>query len=83
MCQKLDEEVHCHVHLHFVGEPSAAAKVGAILRHDMTELEVICKVSDIPESIKVDLSPIETTFNVGEIELPPGVQRAPSAGTPR
>ncbi len=52
----LDEEVTVNVHLHFVGESEAARKPGSILSHDLTELEVICKVNAIPEEIRVDLS---------------------------
>ncbi|MHC4947590.1 MAG: 50S ribosomal protein L25 [Planctomycetota bacterium] len=77
----LDEEVHVHVHLHFVGEPASAQRAGAILRHDQTELEVVCKVSDIPEEIKVDQSGMDLTLTVGEIELPPGLRAAASPET--
>ena len=70
----LDEEVEVNVHLHFVGEPKDAKQPGAVLSHPLTELEVTCKVSDIPEEIKVDLSTMEGhTLTVGEIELPAGI----------
>lgn len=72
----LDEEVTVQVHLNFVGEPASATKTGAILRHDLTELEVICRVSDIPEEIRVDISEMETSFTAGEIELPASVKSA-------
>jgi large subunit ribosomal protein L25 len=78
----LDEEVQVQIHLVFVGEPAAALKSGAILNHQMTELEVSCKVNAIPESIKVDLSNMETQFSVGEIELPPGVRTGIDPNTP-
>ncbi len=77
----LDEEVHVQVHLHFVGEPAAIKTPGAILAHDLTELEVICKVNAIPEEIRVDQSQMESSFTVGEIELPPGVRAAVDADT--
>ena len=71
----LDEEVEVHVHLNFVGQP-AAQKSGAILSHDITELEVICRVDAIPEEIKVDLTTMgeETVLTVADITLPPGVR---------
>jgi len=72
----LDEEVHVQVHLHFVGEPVATKEPGAILAHDLTELEVICKVNAIPDDIRVDQSQMESSLTVGEIELPPGVRAA-------
>ena len=72
----LDEEVNVQVHIHFVGEPEAAKQPGAILSHDLTELEVICKVNAIPEEIRVDQSSMESSLSVGEIELPAGVRSA-------
>lgn len=70
----LDEEVEVNVNLKFVGQPEAAKKPGAVLTHQMTQLEVICKVRDIPDEIKVDLSKLEDVFTVGEIQLPAGVR---------
>lgn len=78
----LDDEVHVNVHLEFVGEPESAKKPGAILSHDLTELEVICKVGDIPESIPVDLTDMQQSFNVGELTLPTGLQAAADPETP-
>jgi hypothetical protein len=40
----------------------------------MTQLEVVCKVSEIPSEIKVDISKMEEMFTVAEIQLPPGVR---------
>lgn len=70
----LNEEVEVSVHLRFVGHPEAAKKPGAVLSHPLTQLEVICKVSEIPSEIKVDISKLEEQFTVGEIQLPPGVR---------
>jgi large subunit ribosomal protein L25 len=69
----LNEEVEVSIHLKFVGSPDAAKKPGAVLTHPVTELDVICKVSDIPSEIKVDISKMEELITVGEIQLPPGV----------
>jgi large subunit ribosomal protein L25 len=78
----LDEEVHCQVHLNFTGEPADMSKSDSILRYDLTELEVICKVRDIPEAIKVDLSSMESSFTVGELEMPANVRPAAPHETP-
>ena len=79
----LDEEVTVHVHLHFVGNSPAAMHAGAIVSHDLTELEVRCKVGDIPEEIKVDLSGMEgTSLNAGEIPMPPDVECMTGADQP-
>ena len=70
----LNEEVEVKVHLRFTGSPESAKKPGSVLGYPMTELEVICKVKDIPEEIKVDIGKMEDVFTVGEIQLPPGVR---------
>jgi len=74
----LEEEVTVLVKLAFVGSPQAAAQTGAILTHDMTSLEVICRVNAIPEEIEVDLTLMGegTLITVGDIELPTGVRAA-------
>ena len=52
----LDEEVTVSVAINFIGVPDSAKRVGAVLTHDISELELRCKVRDIPESIRVDLT---------------------------
>ncbi len=71
----LDEVVTVNVAMHFVGTPEAAKKAGNIVTHDMAQLEVACKVRDIPEEIRIDLSMVMrgTTLTLGEIKLPAGV----------
>lgn len=77
----LDEVVTVKVHLTFVGTPEAAKKPGAIVVHGMPEIEVSCKVRDIPEEIKTDLSHMEgETLTVGQLKLPAGVTAAGDAG---
>lgn len=70
----LNEEVEVNVHLRFVGAPEAAKKPGSILTHPMSDLEVVCRVADIPSEIKVDLSKMEDVFTVGDVVLPEGVR---------
>ena len=76
----LDEVVTVKVHLSFVGQPEAAKKPGAIVTHDMPEIEVSCKVRDIPEEIKIDLSAMQgETLSVSHLKLPAGVTAASDA----
>ena len=70
----LNEEVEVNVHLRFTGSPEAAKKPGAVLTYPMAQIEVICKVSEIPSEIKVDISKMEEMFTVAELQLPPGVR---------
>lgn len=69
----LDEIVTVKVHLSFVGTPDVAKKPGAIIIHDMPQIEVSCKVRDIPEEIKIDLSHMGETLTVGQLKLPAGI----------
>lgn len=69
----LDEEVEVKVHLHFVGAPAAAAKAGVVLTHTLNEVEVRCKVRDIPEEIRVDLEKmVGEAFTVADLAMPTG-----------
>ena len=70
----LDEEVTVQVHLHFHGESESMKKPGAIVSHDITELEVVCAVNRIPDEIRVDQSLMEDTLlTVGDLEMPEGI----------
>jgi large subunit ribosomal protein L25 len=70
----LDEVVKVKVHLNYFGQPEAAKKPGAVLTHDVTELEVSCKVRDIPEEIRIDLTHMKgELLTVGEFKLPAGL----------
>ncbi|MFM7798068.1 MAG: 50S ribosomal protein L25, partial [Planctomycetota bacterium] len=76
----LDEVVTVKVHLSFIGTPEAAKKPGAIVTHDMPEIEVTCKVRDIPEEIKTDLSHMAgETLTVAQLKMPAGVTAASDA----
>lgn len=71
----LDEVVTVKVRLQFVGTPESAKKPGAVLTHDVTELEIQCKVRDIPEEIRVDLGGITAdVYTVGEFKLADGLK---------
>ncbi|TVQ50882.1 MAG: 50S ribosomal protein L25 [Phycisphaerales bacterium] len=78
----LDEEVTVNVGIHFVGEPKAAKVPGAVVSHPLNELEVICKVSAIPDQILVDVSDMVEVYTVGDIELPAGVRTDIDPETP-
>ena len=71
----LDEVVTVKVRLQFVGTPESAKKPGAVLTHDVTELEIQCKVRDIPEEIRVDLGGVTAdVYTVGEFKLAEGLK---------
>jgi large subunit ribosomal protein L25 len=70
----LEETVRVSVALTFVGQPESAKRPGAVLTHDVQQLEVECKVRDIPEGIRIDMTQMEgDIMTVAQVKLPEGV----------
>ena len=78
--QRVDAKTRLHmkVPLHFKGEEeSDAVKLDHnLVNHVMTELEINCLPSDLPEFIEIDLSGLKknATLHVNDIKLPKGVK---------
>jgi large subunit ribosomal protein L25 len=70
-------KLHMKVPLHFSGdELSPAIKTdGCIANHVVTEIEVLCLPTDLPEFIAVDLSKLKkgSSLHLNDIVLPKGV----------
>lgn len=68
----LNERVHTHAHLKFVGDAKGLKTSGAIMMHPSTELELDVLVSNIPDHIDVDVSEMEVgdIIHAGEVKLP-------------
>jgi len=65
------------VPLHFTGEDVAPGiKMGGVMSHAVTSVEVLCFPKDLPEFIGVDVSSMEIGDNVymSELVLPEGVE---------
>ena len=73
-----DTMLHMKVPLHYSGqENSPAVKADACLVNPvMTELEIACLPSDLPEFIAIDLSGLKkgTSLHVNDVALPKGVK---------
>lgn len=71
----LDEKVEVTVPLELRGTPKGEAD-GGVLQQILTELEVECLVTDIPEFIRHNISEmaIDDVLHVKDIQLPPGVK---------
>src|SRR3990167_7910478 len=84
--QRVDEntKLHMKVPLHYSGdENSPAIKTdGCIANHVVTEIEVLCLPSDLPEFIAVDLSGLKkgVSLHLADITLPKGVSAVPHGG---
>ncbi|MBA4262039.1 MAG: 50S ribosomal protein L25 [Comamonadaceae bacterium] len=78
--QRVDDKTRLHkkVPLHFVGaEESPAVKTDkCVVSHVMTEIEIECLATQLPEHIAVDLSKATTgsAIHTGDIVLPKGVK---------
>jgi large subunit ribosomal protein L25 len=77
--QRVDSttKLHMKVPLHYFGdELSPAVKTdGCIANHVLTEIEVLCLPTDLPEFIKVDLSGLKKgkSLHLSDLVLPKGV----------
>ncbi len=78
--QRVDAKTRLHkkVPLHFInGETSPAVKLDrSVVNHVMTELEVECLATDLPERIEIDLgeSVKGSTLHVTDLKLPKGIK---------
>ncbi|NQD36943.1 50S ribosomal protein L25/general stress protein Ctc [Permianibacter sp. IMCC34836] len=71
-----NEKLHTKVAIHFVNEAgSPGVKAGAMIHHDMTEVDIICLPKDLPEFISVDLSTLAVgqIIHLGDLKAPAGV----------
>jgi len=71
----LDEIVEVTVSFEFYGSPEAAKKSGVVVVNELNDIKLSCKVRDIPEHIRVDLTTMTgDTFTAGDLKLPTGVK---------
>jgi len=71
------EELQMNIPLHFVGEEEApGVKMGGQISHHLSEVEVRCLPSKLPEYIEVDLSNAELNdiIHLTDLKLPEGVK---------
>lgn len=74
---RADQKLHMHVPLHFLGDDKAPGlKEGGVISHHMTDVEVSCLPSDLPEFIEVDVShlALDQSLHLSELKLPSGVE---------
>jgi large subunit ribosomal protein L25 len=72
------QAIHIKVPLHFINaEISPAVKLqGSLISHVITEIDIKCLPTDLPEYITVDLAALETghALHVSQLVLPKGVE---------
>jgi large subunit ribosomal protein L25 len=73
----LDEVVTVTVSFEFYGAPDAAKKSGVVIVNELNDIQLSCKVRDIPEHVRVDLTTMTgETFTAGDLKLPANVKLA-------
>jgi large subunit ribosomal protein L25 len=72
---RMDKEVVVNVPVVLVGKPEGVT-AGGILQQVARTLPVLCKPSDIPEKIEVDVSALKITesLHIKDVKLPAGVK---------
>lgn len=68
----LDERVATTVTIHLVGEAIGLKTAGTLLMHPVSEIEIECRVADIPDFVEVDISGLEVGHGItaGQVTLP-------------
>lgn len=67
-----DERVHVRVPVRLVGDAVGLKSAGAILVHPVNEIEIECRVANLPDFLEVDITDLQAggLLHAGEIPLP-------------
>lgn len=67
-----NERVHTKVHIQLKGEAIGMKVAGAILTHPTSEIEIECKVIDLPDTIEVDITGLgmDEMITADQVKLP-------------
>lgn len=74
---RMDQEVHTHIPLEFVGVSPAVKDMSGTLLTSLSQLEVKCLPKDLVHSFKVDVSSLvdfHTAIHVKDIPVPAGIR---------
>ncbi|MFG0259588.1 MAG: 50S ribosomal protein L25, partial [Phycisphaerales bacterium JB041] len=68
----LEERIDVNVSIHLVGEAVGLKTTGALLMHPTNEVEIECKVANLPDFLEVDVSGLEAgeALHASDIKLP-------------
>jgi len=70
----LDQIVTVNIPVNLTGTAKGTKETGAMLVVVRSEIEVRCKVSEIPSEIKADITELTEALTIGELDLPSGVE---------
>ncbi|MCC6319831.1 MAG: 50S ribosomal protein L25 [Phycisphaerales bacterium] len=68
----LNERVRTHVHITFLGEAKGLKTAGNMLMHPVTELEIECRVVDLPDHVEVNIADLDLgdMISASQVKLP-------------
>jgi large subunit ribosomal protein L25 len=68
----LNERIHTRVAIHLVGEAKGLKTAGAVLMHPTTEIEIECRVIDLPDYIEVSVADLDVDHSISasQVKLP-------------
>lgn len=68
----LTERVHARAHIKLVGDAPGLRKAGNVLMHPVTELDLECQVTNLPDSIEVSISELDEggIIHARDVQLP-------------
>ncbi|MCH2133755.1 MAG: 50S ribosomal protein L25 [Phycisphaerales bacterium] len=69
----MDEIVTVNVPVNLQGNAKVAAAAGALLEVVRREIEVTCRVSDIPSELRHDITDMEEVVTIGDLDIPANV----------
>jgi len=78
------EKIRVTIPLHFLNEDSSkGAKLGGLVSHNLTEIEVSCLPDDLPQYVEIDVAEmtIGDILHLSKIPLPEGVTLAHAPDT--
>lgn len=70
----LNQMVTVNIPVNLTGTPAGTKAEGAMLAVIRSEIEVRCKVKDIPSEITFDITEMMEVLTIGELNLPDGVE---------
>jgi large subunit ribosomal protein L25 len=76
---RAEEKIRVTIPLHFLNENSSkGAKLGGLVSHNLTEIEVSCLPEDLPQNVEIDVAEmtIGDILHLSKIPLPEGVALA-------
>lgn len=68
--------VHKRIPIHFLNEEKCVGvKSGGLIQHTLTDVEVTCKASDLPEYLEIDMADMQVgdVVHLSDLQLPKGV----------